>query len=257
MREELLNKLPTWYKNINKNKYYLILSNDMDSFYSCQLLHKKFGVQIGGFFDINNGFYVDRAIAKGKEPIGVDLSLTHGKCFDNHFTMLKNPQAINPNVIINDYYKKYNGSTFAFLLALYNINLHKFNDLQTGVTIALDGWNAGYYKYNGKFRDVTINWTILFEIDDVILPFLAKHDKQYFADLNDKYHVNTQISVQNGKLYRRGYVIKGDYSMILQYPVERLYLDDVSMQYIAHDNILTSAATFKHRYSICRKGELT
>jgi hypothetical protein len=256
MKEELKCKFPTWYKGIDKDKYYMILSNDFDSYYSCLLLYQRFGVQIGGYFDLNNGLYLNKERTDGKEPIYVDLSITKGKCFDNHMTFIKNPECINPNIIATDYYHKYNGSTLSFLCSLYNCDLSKYSQKQLNTMIAIDGWFAGYYKYNGKFRDVTTNWMKLFEVDKYLLPILQEHDTQYFYDFINHYHLNEKIIMQDNHLYcnvkthiptcefELAYKVKRD--NLSRYTVENIYTNNA-------DSIITTAETFRNQYSICRK----
>jgi len=257
MREELLNKLPTWYRNIDKDKNYLVLSNDFDSYYSCCLLRNKFSLKIGGYFDLNNGLYLNKERTEGKEPIYVDLSITKGKCFDNHMTFIKNPECINPNIITTNYYHKYNGSTLSFLIALYGRDLSKYTYKQLMTMITIDGWDAGWYKYNGKFRDVMINWMKLFEVDKYLLPILQEHkERQYFFDFVDQYHLGEHIIMQNNHLhcnvkthiptceFELAYKVKRD--NFSRYTVENIYSNNA-------DSIITTAETFRNQYSICRK----
>jgi len=257
MNKQLLDKFPTWYRDIDKDKYYMVLSNDFDSYYSCVILHQLFGVQIGGYFSLNDGLYLNPERVKGKEPIYVDLSITHGKCFDNHMTFIKNPECINPNIIAKDYYHKYNGSTLSFLIALYERDLSKYSQKQLNAMIVIDGWDAGYYKYNGKFRDVMINWMKLFELDKYLLPILQEHeDRQYFFDFINHYHLNEKIIMQDNHLhcnvkthipsckFKLAYKVRRD--NFSRYTVENIYINSA-------DSIITTAETYRNQYSICRK----
>lgn len=256
MNKQLLDKFPTWYRDIDKNKNYLVLSNDFDSYYSCVILHQLFGVQIGGYFSLNDGLYLNPERSKGKEPIYVDLSITNGKCFDNHMTFIKNPECINPNILKPDYYHKYNGSTLSFLCALYGRDLSTYSEKQLNTMIAIDGWFAGYYKYNGRFRNVTMNWMKLFEVDKYLLPILEQHDTQYFYDCINHYHINEKIIMQENHLYcnvkthiptcefELAYKVKRD--NFSRYTVENIYSNNA-------DSIITTAETFRNQYSICRK----
>jgi hypothetical protein len=223
-------------------------------------LRNIFGLQIGGYFSLQDGLYLNPERSKGKEPIYVDLSITKGKCFDNHYTFIENPESINPNKLksmATDYYHKYNGSTLSFLIALYGRDLSKYSQKQLTAMIVIDGWDAGYYKYNGKFRDVMINWTKLFELDEYLLPILQEHkDRQYFFDFIDHYHLNEKIIMQNNHLhcnvkthiptyeFELAYKVKRD--NFSRYTVENIYTNNA-------DSIITTAETFKNQYSICRK----
>lgn len=257
MKEELKCKLPTWYKDIDKDKYYLVLSNDFDSYYSCVILHQMFGVQIGGYFSLNDGLYLNPERTKDKEPIYVDLSITKGKCFDNHMTFIKNPECINPNIITTDYYHKYNGSTLSFLISLYCRDLSKYSQKQLMAMIVIDGWDAGWYKYNGKFRDVMINWMKLFEADKYLLPILQEHkERQYFFDFVDKYHLDEHITMRDNHLHCNIKTHIPACKFELAYKVTRSNLSKSQVENIYStnaDSIITTAETYKNQYSICRK----
>ena len=61
MKEELLYNLPEWYKTINPTDNFMVLSDDFDSYYSCLELYRHTGIQIGAFYDINSGLYINEA----------------------------------------------------------------------------------------------------------------------------------------------------------------------------------------------------
>jgi hypothetical protein len=258
MKEELLNKLPTWYKDIDKLNNFMVLSDDFDSYYSCKILNQLFGLQIGGYFSLNDGLYLNPERTKGKEPIYVDLSITKGKCFDNHMTFIKNPECINPNIITTDYYHKYNGSTLAFLIALYDRDLSKYSQSQLNAMIVIDGWDAGYYKYNGKFRNTMIQWMKLFELDKYLLPILQEHeDRQYFFDFIDHHHLNEKIIMQGNHLHCNVKTHIPDCEFELVYKTTRSFLSESTVKNIYSNNadsIITTAETYRNQYSICRKG---
>ena len=257
MKEELKCKFPTWYRDIDKDKNYLVLSNDFDSYYSCKILNQLFGLQIGGYFSLDDGLYLNPERTKGKEPIYVDLSITKGKCFDNHMTFIKNPECINPNIITTDYYHKYNGSTLAFLIALYDRDLSKYSQKQLNAMIAIDGWDAGWYKYNGKFRGSLINWMKLFEVDKYLLPILQEHDnRQYFFDFTDKYHLDKHITMQDNHLYCNVKTHIPACEFELAYKTTRSFMSKLEVENIYSNNadsIITTAETYRNQYSICRK----
>ena len=260
MKEELKCKLPKWYKDINADDNFMVLSDDFDSYYSCKILNQLFGLQIGGYFSLNNGLYLNPERTKGKEPIYVDLSITKGKCFDNHYTFIENPESINPNKLksmATDYYHKYNGSTLSFLIALYGRDLSKYKDKQLMAMIVIDGWDAGWYKYNGKFRDILINWMKLFEADKYLLPILQEHeDRQYFFDFIDRYHLSEKIIMQGNHLYCNVKTHIPTCEFELVYKVKRNNASRFATEKIYEqnpDSIITTAETYRNQYSICRK----
>ena len=134
----------------------MVLSNDYDSYYSCCLLRNKFGLEIGGFYSLQDGLYLNAEHTKNKEPIFVDLSVTRCKTFDNHFTFINNPESINPNIITDVYYRKYNGGTLPLLCSLYNRDLSKYSEKALTILLCIDGWYIGYYNKGGRYKDVNI-----------------------------------------------------------------------------------------------------
>ena len=259
MKEELKCKLPTWYKGIGKDKYYMVLSNDFDSYYSCKILNQLFGLQIGGYFDLNNGLYINPERAAGKEPICVDLSITKGKCFDNHMTFITNPECINPNIIATDYYHKYNGGTLPFLISLYERDLSKYSQKQLNAMITIDAWDAGYYKNDGQYRDAAIDWMQKLEADKYLLPIFQAHkDRKYFNDFRNYFHLNDHIVMSDNHLYCSGRNLAKIKAVEfeLAYKVKRSNASGYAAEKIYEQNpnsIITAAETFKNQYSICRK----
>ena len=139
--KSLLDKLPDWWKNINNEDYYLVMTDDCDSLFSCQRLHTLFGLEIGGFYSFEKGLYENDVITDlgWKTPIYVDLSIGRNQLtFDNHRTFIPNSNRVNPNVIQREYKNKYNFSTLTFLIGLYG-GIEKMNDLLKTMLLAVDG----------------------------------------------------------------------------------------------------------------------
>ena len=256
MKEELKCKLPIWYKSIDRDKYYLVLSNDFDSYFSCKLLNRLFRLNIGGYFDLSKGLYLNRELVSGKAPIYIDLSEINGMCFDNHYTFIPNRKRVSPNNYRTDYQHRYNGSTFAFLVALFGVDLRRWNIQQLDALIAIDGWDAGFYKYNGKFRNTTIKWMKLLEVDKYLLPILQEHDSQYFYNFIDQYHLNAKIEMRGNRLYCDQNIKLPSCQFELVKKTTREFMPSYKLQEIyasEPDSIITAAETYKDRYSICRK----
>ena len=252
MNKQLLDKFPTWYKDIDKDKYYMVLSNDFDSYFSCKLLHNLFGITIGGYFDLNRGLYLNPERSKGKEPIYIDLSITKGKSFDNHYTFFKNPESINPNIICDTYYKKFNGSTLALLCSFYNRNLSKYSQQSLTALLCIDGWYIGYYNKGGRYKDVNIYWYKMFDMDKYLLPVLQEHDNQYFIDFISHNNLDAKITIANNHLHCNVKCGLPQYEFELVQPVKKEFLYEYQIE--EHDDsILTAAECYKHQYSICRK----
>lgn len=187
MKQQLLNKMPKWYKDLDPQKHYLVMTNDFDSYYSCKTIQHYTGLEIGGYYSFDGGLYLNRETTDNKEPIYVDLSIVEGKTFDNHFTCLHNPQAINPNVMTNIYYKKYNGSTLALICSLFGKDMSKLSEKSLTTLLCVDGWYIGYYNKGGRYKDINIYWYEMLGMEKYLLPILQERDNQYFVDHMKKY----------------------------------------------------------------------
>ena len=256
MKQQLINKFPTWYEDLTPEKNYLVLSNDYDSYYSCCLLRNKFALEIGGFYSLKDGLYLNAEHTEGKEPVFVDLSVTRCKTFDNHFTFINNPESINPNIITDVYYKKYNGGTLPLLCSLYNRDLSKYSEKALTILLCIDGWYMGYYNKGGRYKDVNIYWLKMFDMEKYLLPILESHDEQYFTDFIKEHKLKTTIAMENNHLHCDTNINIPDYEFELVQPVTRQNMSDFDLRLLYKlnpDDIITSAACYKDSYSICRK----
>lgn len=152
MISSMKDKFSDWYKHIDKNKHYLVLTNDVDSYFSCLFLHNRFGVEIGGFYDFE-ALYINSNITEGKEPIYVDADINSGLAFGNHVTALRNPDCINLNKVINqtNYTDKYAGSTLMTLYSLYNKDLTKLRKKKVLMLLTVDVWFKQFFHYRSKW----------------------------------------------------------------------------------------------------------
>lgn len=209
MKELYRNKLLKGNEWIDgTDEYGLILTDDLDSLLSCAILNhvKGWNIEQAYIFKANKGKSKDAqlydylgAIENAThEPIGVDLALTAGKCFDNHLTQFSynekiNPQAINLNRVQNiyrqNYSKKYNLSTVLLLWSLYDLPKEGLSDELMMFLIAIDG------SYEGFFTDP--RWVGIHEfwIRDVLdLPeFLEcerRHTYEEFKAIRAEYNIN-------------------------------------------------------------------
>ena len=62
LSKDLLEHLPEWWKHINSEDYYLVMTDDCDSLFSCERLHTLFGLEIGGFYSFEKGLYENEII---------------------------------------------------------------------------------------------------------------------------------------------------------------------------------------------------
>ena len=203
MKKELKDKFPAWV-NDTKTDYATCLSNDFDSLLSCKLLKKIKGYNIGYFYSFSNLYKTKNALP---DIIGVDISFTEGRCWDNHVTMANqndyvNLMSANPNSILSisrsNYNKKYAGSTALLIYSYYAIPLP---DTLEGkrILLAIDSTFKGYYNCGGRYSYITKNWLRQLQLDDLI-EVLEKSQAKDFYEVINKYKLDGHIKVYNGKL---------------------------------------------------------
>jgi hypothetical protein len=257
INENILSKLPTWYKEIDKDKNYLVLTDDFDSYFSCVELIKMFGIRIGGYYGFDSGLWINKERTQGKEPIFIDLAKISGKTFDNHYTFMKNPESINPNVNVSTYYRKFNGSTFALICALYDIDLSRKSENYLTKSLCIDGWYSGYYNDGGRYKDVNIDWMDALGMNHFLLPILKSHDKQYFDDFAKQYGLKEKINISDdGYLHCEVDVKLPKCQFELVQPVTQKRVTKSEAEFIYSkdkDTIFTGAETYLNRYSISLK----
>lgn len=252
--KSLLNLFPDWWKHLDKDKYYLVMTDDADSFYSCQKLHSLFGLEIGGFYDFKSGLYTnwDYTDLGLKIPVFVDLSICQNYlCFDNHRTIIENPNAVNPNKIQRTYSQKYNFSTLALLAGLYG-GVDGMTDEQKYALIAIDGGYIGYYKDGGRWKDVNVFWLKKLGLDKYLLPILEEKNMQFFIDYISDYGLREKIFInEDGFLESSGAYDLPEYPFELEQAVENhigVSLIEMQDRYRANEPILVSAETYKNKY---------
>ena len=265
IRQELLNHFPGWWQDLalNPEKYYFVLTNDLDSLCSCRFLTNKTGVQIGGYFDFKRGVYIsENLIDTNKSLVYVDASIIKDgiMCFDNHRTMGKNHMMINPNVITDrlddkTYFKKYNGSTLMLVCALYG-NTEEFSELQKEYMLTIDGFYKGYYRNTGCFRHINIKWLELLGLDKTLVPILEKHDADYFQKLTETKQLTEEIVIdEDGFLYMNRYnsSLPND-RFILKSAVTREFCskDEVATFNLSDESLFGASETLSGRYIINR-----
>lgn len=254
IRSDISKQFPEWYKQLNPERHYLVMTNDFDSYYSCQFLMNRFKLKVGGYYDFESGLYLNEERTEGKQPIYVDLSISEGMTFDNHYTFIKNPLAINPNVNTNVYYKKYNGSTLALLYGLYNIDFSELDECHLTALLCIDGFYIGYYNKGGKYRDINLYWYDALGCKDSVVPILEKYDQKHFIDFNLAYSLDEGIYIdEEGCLYCATDAPLPKCKFELVQPVQKEFVSKYKAQTIHNadsHNILVSAETYINDYVI-------
>lgn len=249
---DLLEKLPDWWLHLNPDEYYLVMTDDCDSLFSCQRLHTLFGLEIGGFYSFEKGLYTNKETADDwwKTPVYVDLSIGRDYlCFDNHRTFLNNPNRINPNIIPREYKNKYNFSTLTMLIGLYG-GIERMNDTLLELLCAVDGGFIGYYKNGGMWKDVNIFWLKKLGLEKYLLPVLESRDMEYFQNFSAEYGLHDKIFInEEGYLETPTYKVP-EYKFELEQPIKKLFVSkaDALKLHSRNENILIAAETYKDKY---------
>ncbi len=180
-----------WSMDLNPSKYYLVLTNDMDSYLSCLILKNKFGVQIGGFYDFH-GLYINPEITSGKEPIYVDCDLTEGKCYGNHYQQTNNPQAINLNDGVEKYTDKYAGSTLLMVCSLYDVDIKKYPKQIAMFLCLIDAWYTQFFNFHQQW----LQWAKKLKMD-WLEHILINTNRSQCNDMSVKYKAFAKIKIKN------------------------------------------------------------
>ena len=248
MNQQLLEKLPQWYHDITPEEFYLVLTNDMDSYYSCRILQKHTGINIGGFYSFDSGLYLNLDCVKNKEPIYVDLSISKGKAFDNHYAFIRNPESVNPNIITRPYFKKYNGGTLPLVAAIYG-DTDSYSEYQWITLLSVDSFYSGYYSKGGAFRDINIFWYDMLGITDYVVPILDRWTADDFLNFIRQEELNEQIHInENGELACNN--LPSGYFELVQ-PIEKQYMtkwEAVVLYEKQRDKIMVSNEAYSGKY---------
>jgi len=184
-----------------KQKYDLILSNDIDSLYSCTLIEQVKGYSINYFYDFRNLY---KSKQSQNEYIGVDIDLMEGYCISNHVTRLSeqdtyNNKAYNLNndITQNNYTKKYSGSTALYLHKILN---HPLPATEEGkmILLTIDAGYKGFYF--DSFKDTFKHYLVDILGFEELYYLCSKYTIDDFINLIIKYNLNGKIWFNNGGL---------------------------------------------------------
>ena len=147
--------------------------------------------------------------ANGDEIIGVDLSLCHGKTFDNHVVLLNanddyNYQSANFNIIDEisreNYFSKYCGSTLLMIWSLYDIPLPKSEEAKM-ILLCIDSTFKGFYSGYPLPREANKKYLIDYMEFPELYQVLKDHKQQSdFTALIRKYNLSGKIRLEKGYL---------------------------------------------------------
>lgn len=196
MKKEIKQKFPSW---INEDiDYNLCLSDDIDSLFSCIILKKIKGYEIGWFYNFNS-IYRAKDVEK-KKVIGVDMDLVNRRCWGNHVT-LENKNSANLNTILGisryNYISKFAGSTLLTILSYYNVDLSQCTEKQLEVLISIDVAFKQYFFNKNLFKKYYCD---ILEYP-IFVDIIEKHDKEYFYNIIKEYKLNEHIYIKDNKLH--------------------------------------------------------
>lgn len=206
MKKEIKEVFPSW---VNDNKYYdLVLSNDLDSLFSCQLLEMVKGWKVN-YYNWNFKALGKTDYAYSDEKIGVDLSLIHGKCFDNHVVMMNkndtyNPESANFNIVDKisreNYFTKYCGSTLLQIWSLYDIPLPVTEEGKL-ILLTIDSTFKGFYSGWPQPRAANKKYLVDYMGFPELYEILQTHKQSDFTNLFRKYNLNGKIDMEDGIIH--------------------------------------------------------
>lgn len=192
---------PSWV-NDNETKFETMLTDDIDSLLSCALLKKFKGYEVNYFYDFDN---LHEIYESSNMAIAVDASLTEGKCWDNHVTMLSqndivNEKSANLNNILkisrDNYYEKFCGSTALQIHSYYDIPLPESDEGKMAL-LAIDSGFLGHYS--DRFREIHSNYLKVMGFPQLI-ELLENHTASEFQDIINKYRIKSKIQLNKNRL---------------------------------------------------------
>jgi hypothetical protein len=188
--------LPNWIQEIGIQRNGIILTDDFDSLMSYYLLRKKYpNLTIKGFYTFKELYLLN-----GKDDISesifvdCDANINNFKCIGNHRTPDYRDN-INLNTsVIGKYNEKYPFSTALTILYLFysKIEIELLSDEFIKLLIAIDGGYIGWFKDNGRWRDVHIKW--LKDMDMYrVLDVLENSVKDDYINILNEYNLNAKL----------------------------------------------------------------
>lgn len=211
LNTDLIKRFPGWVLDMTQhpNDYMAVMSNDYDSFLSCRYLRYVLGVPIGGYYDFSSGVYLtEDAMKDNRTPVFMDVSLIkNGICaFDNHYLYSNNCMIANPNGLLTyadrcTYNRKFPGSTFLFMYALFNDR--EINQFEKMALMAIDGFFSGFFNENGAFRYINEAWLDRLGLRSVLIETIDTHTRKDYELFLAKYGYENKFlrSADDGCLY--------------------------------------------------------
>ena len=281
LKDELKQKLPQWYKD-TENQYGLVLTDDLDSLFSCAILKAKMNWDIEQVMLFNakqnSEISVDwHGVAENAthEAIGVDFARVNGKCFDNHVTLFNsddtyNNEAINLNHICginrNIYGQKYNSSTVLLLWSLYDLPKENLPDELMMLLLTIDSTYYSFFHNNKQFQRQNRRWLV----DQLNLPQFyecqTRHKQYEFTEIAKKYGVKEKIYVKDHHLHTDididgiNDLLLWDTNVWLELPTNKFYTKDfykdITVDIKNNPNCISDICDDPYCYALTRKNQI-
>lgn len=221
-REEVLRRHP-WLTERDKQ---MVTHNDLDGILTAMILNEELGWELVGVYDLVTLQFTSSFKGNIREPIYVDLDVTHKsfKSMGHHILGEDEGDHLNINRVFgighNQYGKKYPLSTALFLFWLFDLDFNKLPTIAKLFLLHSDSAWINYhgYKNKNKYTQNVTEWfgrlemtdafsfmkhpDLVASIEKYVLPntysynhqctYLAKRGKLVFRDSN--YDVQTYVN---------------------------------------------------------------
>ena len=208
MKETIKKQFPQWIFNLTQENN-ICMTADIDSLLSIELLKRYYAkrnitLNIKGYYDFKR-LISEKEEVKRTKTVFVDCAMNLDfMCVDNHLSIHKNKNAVNPNIFMKDsnYYSKYGCSTVLLMCALLGLDfdVSLLSDEAKCVILAIDASYKGYYYSSNKkiqeSHDYYVNDILGL---DWVYPMLKKYDQDYFKLLIKKYNLYKNIKLGQEK----------------------------------------------------------
>lgn len=201
MNKEIKKNFPAWVDS--DKKYYMCLTDDIDSLFSCILLQQIKEYEISHFYSFSR-LYRGNDFKSNLKLCGIDMDLNVGRCWGNHTTLNYNENSANINVIKginqNTYYSKYAGSTALEIISYYDYDISNLTEEALMVLLCIDGMYIPFFPWKIDFSGTQRKYLKDMKLD-ILIDVAEKHTKQEFINVIEKYKLNKKIFMsEDGEL---------------------------------------------------------
>lgn len=198
MQSEIKQKFPNW-TNDWYTEYDLVLSDDIDSLLSCELLKQLKGYEINYFYDFEK-IYKVKNTPINENIIGVDTDFVRGKNWGNHITISNANANLNCicDITNDNYSKKYCGSTALEIISYYDYDISHLTEEGKMILLAIDCGFKGFYNTN--FHDIQKYYLCDVMQLEELYKVIQRHSIEEFYEVIRKYKLYNKIYIKQGRL---------------------------------------------------------